>query len=233
MNGRITEHIFYSLAPELTSQTAQSVRKARSCFLPVPRLNPERPYFGFLPEIPQPHHRIQTQTQRRRSFRALALVRLRFLAAQKLFGVFERVFDRPSVVVAFQNLCGRHRQIGGKKKIVPFFAARVSADDKQYRLMRNPIPYDLTGIHQSLDLFASLTKFDLLPISNIRSHFLWVGKTFAFLARSASGFLSSFWRKIENLCIALDSRNQMCLRLQIKNIAGTFLRTIHSKLKMK
>ena len=212
MNGRIPEHIFYSLTPKLASEAVQSVHKAWSCFLPVPRLNPESSRSGFLSQIPQPHHRIQTQTQRRSSFWALALVRLRLLAAQKLFRVFECVLDGPSVVVAFQNLGCAHGQIGRKKKIVSFFAERVSAYYKQYRLMRNPIPYYLTCINQSFYCFASLTKLYLLPVVNIRSHLLRVGKAFAFLARSASCFLSSFGRQIENLCVALYTRNEMCLR---------------------
>ncbi len=41
MNGRITEDIFYSLAPELTPQAAQSIGKARSRLLSVPGLKPE------------------------------------------------------------------------------------------------------------------------------------------------------------------------------------------------
>ena len=127
MNGRITEHIFYSFSPKLSAKATQSVRKARSCFLPVPRLNPEVSRSGFLPEIPQPYHRIQTKTYCGGSFGALALVRLRLLAAQKLFCVFERVLDGPSVVVTFQNLGSGHRQICRKKKIVSFFAERVSA----------------------------------------------------------------------------------------------------------
>ena len=126
MNGRITEHIFYSFSPKLTPQTTQSVCEARSCFLPVPRLHPESSRFGFLPEIPQPHHRIQRQPHRRGSFRPLPFVGLGFLAAQKLFGVLERVLDSPSVVVTFQNLFGSHRQIGCKKKVVSFFTPRRS-----------------------------------------------------------------------------------------------------------
>jgi hypothetical protein len=141
----------------------------------------------------------------------LTLVRLRLLAAQKLFCVFERVLDSPSVVVTFQNLDGGHCQIGRKEKIVSFFASRVSAYYKQYRLMRNPIPYYLTGINQSLYCFASLAKLYLLPVVDIRSHLLRVGKAFAFLARPASGFLSSFGRQIENLCVALYTRNKICL----------------------
>jgi hypothetical protein len=133
------------------------------------------------------------------------------LATQKLFRVFERVLDGPSVVVTFQNLFGCHRQIGCKKKIVSFFASWISAYYKKYRLMRNPIPYHLAGIDQSPRRFASLTKLYLLPILNIRSHFLWAGKAFAFLARSASGFLSFLAWQIENLCIALYSRNEMRL----------------------
>ena len=154
MNGRITEHIFYSFSPKLTPQTTQSVRKAWSRFLPVPRLNPESSHPGLLPEIPQPHHRIQTQTQRRRSFGALSLVCLRLLSTQKLFCIFERVLDGPSIVVTLQHLGSSHCQICRKKKIVSFFASWVSAYYKQYRLMRNPVPYYLTGINQSLCCFC-------------------------------------------------------------------------------
>ena len=194
MNGRITEHIFYSFSPKLPSEATQSVRKARSCFLPVPWLNPESSRPGFLSEIPKPNHRIQAQAYRCGSIWSLTLVRLRLLAAQKLFRVFERILDGPSVVVTFQNLSCGHRQIGRKKKIVSFFAERVSAYYKQYRLMRNPVPYYLTNINQSFHRFASLTKLYLLPVVNIRRHLLWVGKAFAFLAGSASGLLSSFGR---------------------------------------
>ena len=211
MNGRIPEHIFYSFRPKLASEAVQSIRKARSGFLFVPRLSPKVSRSGFLSEIPQPNHRIQTQTQRRSSFGPLALVRLRLLAAQKLFCIFERVFNGPSVVVTFQNLGSGHRQIGRKKKIVSFLASRVSADNQKHRFFRNGIPNYMSNINQSFHHFASLTELYLLPVVNIRYHLLWGGKALAFLARSASGFLSSFWRQIENLCVALYSRNEICL----------------------
>ena len=210
MNGRIPEHIFYSLTPKLTPQAAQSVRKAGSRFLSVPRLNPERSGSGFLSEIPQPHYRIQGQPQRRGPFRSLPLVGLRLLTAQQLLGVLECILDGPSVVVTFQHLACSHRQIRRKKKIVSFLARRVFAYHQPYRLMRNPIPDDRTGIHPSLYCFTSLAKLDQCPISNIRSHLLRAGKALAFLARSATSFLPSLWRKIEYFCVALDPRNQMC-----------------------
>ena len=212
MNGRITEHIFYSFRPKLSAKATQSIRKARRRFLSVPRRNPEGSCSGFLSQIPQPHHRIQNQAQCRGSLRPLPFVRLRLLAAQTLLGVLEGVLDGPSVVVPFQNLGGGHRHIGRKQKIVSFFAGRVSADHKQDRLMRNPVPEDWTGIHPSLYRLAPLTKLDLFPVVNIRRHLLWAGKPLAFLSGPASGFLSSLGRKIEDLCIALDSRNQMGLR---------------------
>jgi hypothetical protein len=230
MNGRITEHIFYSFSPKLSAEAVQSVRKARSRFLAIPRLNPEGSGSGFLSEIPQPHHRIQTQTQRCGSFWSLTFVRLGLLATQKLFCIFERILDGPSVVVTFQNPGGGHRQIGRKKKIVSFFSGWISAYYKQYRLMRNPIPYYLTSINQSLYRFASLAKLYLLPIANIRSHLLRVGQTFALLARSASCFLSSFGRQIENLCVSLYSRNQMCVAHLLSSQSG--VKTIRNQSKL-
>jgi hypothetical protein len=217
MNGRITEHIFYSLAPKLTPQAAQRIGEAGSCFLSVPGLNPESSYPGFLPEIPQPHNRIKSQAQRCCSFGSPAFVGLRLLATEKLFGIFESILYGPSVVVAFQNFFGCHRQVGGKKEIVSFFSGWVPAYHKQYRLMTNPIPYYLTGINQSLYHSAPLAKLYKFPILNIRSHLLRTGKAFAFLARSASGFLSFLGRQIENLCIALYSRYQMCFGLLLSS----------------
>ncbi len=111
MNGRITEHIFYSFFPKLTVKARQRIRKARSSFLSIPQLNYKRPIFGLLHQIPQPHHRIQTQTQRSRSFGPFALVSLWLLATHKLFVIFERILDCLSVVVTFKypGCCHRHR----------------------------------------------------------------------------------------------------------------------------
>jgi len=57
----------------------------------------------------------------------LALPRLRFLAAQKLFGILERVLDAPATGKAADNLGRRQIQIGCKEKVVLFLARRVAA----------------------------------------------------------------------------------------------------------
>ncbi len=190
MNGRFTEHIFYSISPRLDKKVSG---------------------FGFLPKIPQPNHRIQTKAQCRGSFGSWIFVSLRFLTAETLLCVFEGIFDGPSVAETLQNFRSCHTQIGCKQKIVRLFYGWGSAYHKQYRLVRNPVPYYSPGINKSLYCFASLTKFYQLPILNIRSHLLRVGQAFAFLSRSASGFLLSFGRQIEDFCISLYSRNKMSI----------------------
>jgi len=143
MNDRFTEHIFYSFTPKLATKATQCIHKAWSCFLSVPRLNPESSYLGFLSEIPQPNHRVRPKTQSGCSLRAFAFVSLRLLTTEKLFGIFERVFYRPAVGKATDHFARTHSNIGCKEKVVFFSALRLAADHQQYRLVRNAMPWIL------------------------------------------------------------------------------------------
>ena len=110
MYGRISEHQFYSFPPKPATQTRHRIGEAGRCFPIVPGLHQEIPMSGFLREIPQPHRRVQPQTQSRRPFGTLAFEGLRFLTAEPLLGVLEGVLNGPGVVVTFQQL---GRQTGG------------------------------------------------------------------------------------------------------------------------
>ena len=190
MYGRITEHTFYSFSPKLPAKAAYGISEARSTFQRIPRMNHEVSLARLLSQIPQPNHRVQPQTQARGTFGALALEGLRLLAAEILFGVFERILDRPAVGITSYDLGWGHPHIGRKKKVVSFFAFRIPADNQQYRLLRNPVPQQNFRVNQSGSAFASFADFYLLPMANTFGQFLRTENSFAFLrGRPRSFFL--------------------------------------------
>ena len=171
MYGPNTEHAFYSFTPKFATQAGYRVGEAGRALQRIPRLDDKVTVVRFLLEIPQPHHRVQPQTQSGGSFGALAFEGLRLLAAEKLLGVFEGVFDGPAVGKAADHLGRMHRHVGGEEKVVFFFALGIAADHQQDRLLPNAIPENLSSVNQSgLDL-ATLANLYLLPMANIVGHF--------------------------------------------------------------
>ena len=147
MNGRCTEHTFYSFTPKITPKGGQRVGEAGSGLVRVPRPNHKIVFVALLQQIPQPHHRIQPKAQAGCSFGAFAFERLRLLATQELFGILERILDRPAVGVAAYHFGGSHRHVGGQKKIVFLFARGVAADYQKNRLVQNAVPQNNFGVN--------------------------------------------------------------------------------------
>ena len=220
MYGRFTEHTFYSFSPKLPAKAAYRISEARPTLQWIPGLNHEVLLARLLLQVPQPNHRIQPQAQARGSFGALALERLGFLAAEILFGVLERILDRPAVGITFDHLGWGHGHIGGKEKIVFLFAFRVPADHQQYRLLRNSVPQQNFRVNQSGSVFASFADFHLLPMANTFGHFLRTEKSFAFFARTAPEFLLGGNWQIVEFGIAFYPRNDSRVGKALSSQAG-------------
>lgn len=207
MYGRISEQIFYSFPPKPATQTRHRIGKTGTRFLNVPGLHEEITVCGCLLEIPQPHGRVQPKTQGRRFFRPLSFPRLWLLATEQLLGVLERLFDGPTVVVAFQHLGGSHGQIGGEEKVVLFPAIWISTDDQKNRIVTDLVPQHHASIHPTGDGFASLAKGHGFPALNMGRHRFQRGQFVASLAGSAALFLLWFGRQIVQIRIAPHPRN--------------------------
>ena len=184
MYGIITEHTLYSFTPKLATQAGYGIGEARPALQRIPGMNHEVLLARLLLQVPQPNHRIQPQAQARGTFGALAFEGLRLLTAKILLGVFERILDRPAVGIAFYNLGWGHGHIGGKEKVVFFFALRIPADNQKYRLLRNSVPQQNSRVNQSDSVFASFADFYLLPMANIFGQFLRTENSLAFFART-------------------------------------------------
>jgi len=229
MYGRVTEHTFYSFSPKCPAKAAYCVREARSTLQWVPGMNHEVLFARLLFQVPQPNHRVQPQAQARGTFGALALERLRLLAAEKLFGVFERILDRPAVRITFYNLGWGHSQIGSKKEIVFFFAFRIPADNQQYRLLRNSVPQQNYRVNQSDSAFASFADFYLLPMVNTFGQFLRTENSLAFFARTAAEFLLGGNWQIVEFGVALYPRNNGGVQKFLSSQGGVKTICNHSK----
>ncbi len=209
MYEAFAEHRFNSILPKHTTQAAQSIRKARSDFARIPRLNKEVSVPGFLPKVPQPDRRIKPQAQSCCSLGAFAFPRLRFLAAYKLFGVLESILDAPAARKTVYYFRSSKTQIGGKEKVVFLFACPVSTDYQEHWFLRYPVPYSFSGIHKPFSFLASFAGFDKLEVANSFGH-LFGGREFlAFLARSASCLFSFLAQQIVNICVPTHTRDYM------------------------
>lgn len=206
-----TENKINSILPKHTTNAAQRIRKARSRFARIPRTDEKVPLLRFLLQIPQPYHRIKPKTQTSRPFRTFSFPTLRFLAAYKLLGILESVLDAPSACKTAYHLCESKTQICGKEKVVFLFACRVSTYYQKHRSVRNPVPYNFSGIYQTFSAFASFAGFYQLPVVYSFDHILRRRKPFAFFARPASSLFSSLAGKIVNKCIATHTRDYMCI----------------------
>jgi len=229
MYGRNTEHTFYSFSPKLPAKAAYRIREAWPTLQRIPGLNHEVLLARLLLQVPQPNHRVQPQTQARSTFGALTLERLRLLTAEILFGVFERILDRPAVGIASYDLGGRHPHIGGKEKVVFFFAFRIPADHQQYGLLRNSVPQQNFRVNQSGPVFPSFADFYLLPMANRFGHFLRTEKSLAFFARTAATFLLRLHRQIVKLGIAFYPRDNGSVGKFLAGQAGVKTIGYHSK----
>ena len=229
MYGRITEHTFYSFSPKFPAKAAYGIGEARSTLQRIPRTNHEVSLARLLLLVPQPNQRVQPQAQTRGTFGAWALERLRLLAAEILFGVFEGLFDRPAVGITFYHFGWGDGHIGRKEKVVFFFAFRIPADDQQYGLLRNPVPQQNSRVNQSNSAFASFADFYLLPMANTFGHFLWTGKSFAFFARATAAFLLGRKGQIVNFGVALYPRNNGGVGKFLSSQAGVKTIGNHSK----
>jgi hypothetical protein len=183
------EHIIYSLLPDIAAKRRQRIGEARSAFLTIPRQ-----MWQLLPEpwvlkVPEPHHRIEKQTQRGGSLRTLSFEGLRLLSAEKLLGIFERILDAPSSGISTDNLLWRQGQIRRYEEIVFFLLCRVSADDQHNRSFGDVIPYNLSRPDQTFSLFSAFDGDNLLEIPDGFDKFERFWQQFASDSfASASGF---------------------------------------------
>ena len=204
-----TEHKFNSILPKHTAKANQRIRKARSRFATIPRLNKKVSLLCFSLKVPQPDYRIQPQTHSCRSFRSFAFPNLRFLSAEQLFCILESILDAPATCETANDLDCDKIQICGEEKIVFFLSHRVSADNQQYRLLRDSVPYNFSGIDKAFSLLACFAGLNPLPVGYSPGQFFWAGKLFAFLARSASCLFSFLARQIVNVRISTYSGDYM------------------------
>ena len=157
------EHAIYSVPPERRSQSGYCICKGWNS-LAIPR------HIGnLLPgllvlQIPQPYHRIQPKTQCRGTFGPLALEGLNLLAAQKLFGILESIFDRPSAGESGDHLFAFHCQVGTDKRIWRPFVVRIASNDHQQRLFAYMIPDDLLGEDEHGSVVHAFCDEHFLPL---------------------------------------------------------------------
>src|SRR4030042_171824 len=170
MSESFSEHRYYSLTPQATPKTGQSILEAGTFLLRIPggSRDPVLPALGA--QVPQPHDRTQPQTQHRRPLGPLSLPRLRLLASHELFGVLEGVLDTPATGESPDHLGRLQRHIGAEEEIVSFFAHRVPADDQQHGLLRDPVPHHRLGVDQTLPDLAPFRRGDRLPRADVTSH---------------------------------------------------------------
>jgi len=204
-----TEHKFNSILPKHTAKATQRIRKTRSRFARIPRLNKKVSRLRFLLKIPQPDCRIKPQAQRCRSFGTFAFPCLRLLTTDKLLGVFESILDAPSSRKTSNDFGCGETGIGRKEKIVFLFACRVSADNQKHRLLRDPVPNDFSDIYQPFSGLASFAGFYQLPVVYSFGQILRRRKLFALFARPASAFFSFCWQQIVNICVPTHTRDYM------------------------
>ena len=220
MYDPFTEHGFYLGLPKHATQAAQGIGKAGRCLVGIPRPDDESTLMMLLLQVPQPYHRVQPQAQGRGPFGALTCPGLRLLAAQQLFDVFEGVLDAPAVGEVADHLGWLHCQIGGKEKVVFFFAHRVAADDQQHRLFGDMIPQHLSGIDQSFAGVAAFAGRHRLPMTNITCHSLRWREFSSTRSRSARCPFSWNGRQIVDHRIASHAADDMNGRKVFAGQAG-------------
>lgn len=164
----IAEHRYNSFSPQRPSQSGQRILKTGVRLDRVPRRNRKLDFSIAMPQIPSPRHRIQKQADHRGAFRPLALPCLRFLAAQRLLDILERIFDTPASGKSADNLSGRQPQIGRNEKVVLFLARRIAADDQQDRSGRDLVPNNHFGDDQSISYFSDRRQLKFPDNSQIQ-----------------------------------------------------------------
>jgi len=190
--GVIAEHCNNSSPPQYPPQSGQRILEARTTLRWIPRYARQAGFSITIPDIPRPYQRIHPQAYHCRSLRPLAFPGLRLFAAQRLFGILERILDTPATGKTADDLGWRQLQIGRKEKIVLFLAHRVAAYYQQYRTVRNLVPDDHLGIHQPPLGFAPFPSLYTAPRFYPRSYlsrcsqplasfWLWPSSMFSFL----------------------------------------------------